>query len=176
MPALANLKCEHITPSYNRPSDTLTSACAVFVMLSMGSFLSVNNCVCPPYKPASSKSRCDRSPSQVVDSDAQLLPDSQGDTTVGGASTTQRGGSHPAAAQGNYTLHNAKSNIMPSIPENSAANFQSTTAFPTDAAEKKRDRKRAAKERGEEIVVNTRPKKVEEHYDDCGDDLTGIQD
>ena len=85
-----------------------------------------------------------------------------------------RGGSHPAAAQGNYNLHNAKSNIMPSIPENSAANFQSTTAFPTDAAEKKRDRKRAAKERSEEIVVNTRPKKVEEHYDDCGEDMTAM--
>ncbi len=47
-------------------------------------------------------------------------------------------------------------------------------AFPTDAAERKRNAKNAAKERGEEWVTVKRPKHVEEHYDDCGEDLSAI--
>ena len=47
-------------------------------------------------------------------------------------------------------------------------------AYPTEAAEKKRDAKRAAKAAGTEIVVKKRPKKVQDHFDDCGNDLSGI--
>ena len=39
-------------------------------------------------------------------------------------------------------------------------------AFPTEAAEKKRDAKRAAKAAGAEIVVKKKPKKIEDQYDD----------
>ena len=47
-------------------------------------------------------------------------------------------------------------------------------AYPTDAAEKKRNAKRAAKERGEEWVSVKQKKDIEEHYDDCGEDLSAI--
>ena len=49
-------------------------------------------------------------------------------------------------------------------------------AFPTDAAEKKRDAKRAAKAAGIEWTVQTKKKFVEEHYDDCGGDVSTIAD
>ena len=51
-----------------------------------------------------------------------------------------------------------------------------TTAFPTDAAEKKRDAKRAAKAAGMEWTVKKKLKHVEEHYDDCGSDVSAIAD
>ena len=49
-------------------------------------------------------------------------------------------------------------------------------AFPTDAAEKKRDAKRAAKAAGIEWTVKSKNKFVEEHYDDCGGDFSTIAD
>ena len=161
MPAIASLKCEHITPNFERPSDTLTAAAAVFVMLSMKLFVSDSNCVGPPYTCASLQTGCALSPNHLVDPDAQLLPDSQ-ESTVRVAdsqesslrsASSQESSLQGAASQdqGIYGLHNSPSNLMPSIPEDSSTNIQQspTTAFPTDAAEKKRNRKRAAKERGE---------------------------
>ena len=42
-----------------------------------------------------------------------------------------------------------------------------TNSYPTDAAEKKRDAKRAAKAAGKEIKVKERPKHIHDHFDDC---------
>ena len=53
-------------------------------------------------------------------------------------------------------------------------NDDDVAAFPTDAAERKRDAKRAAKLRGEEWIVNKQKKYVEPHYDDCGEDYSAI--
>ena len=52
----------------------------------------------------------------------------------------------------------------------------SVKAYPTDAAERKRDAKRAAKLAGKEWVVQTQKKFVEDHYDDCGEDVSAIAD
>ena len=41
-------------------------------------------------------------------------------------------------------------------------------AYPTEAAEKKRDAKRAAKAAGKEVKVKKRPKNIQDHFDDCG--------
>ena len=49
-------------------------------------------------------------------------------------------------------------------------------AFPTDAKEKEKERKRLAKEAGQEIVVKKKVKIVEDHWDDCGEDLSSITD
>ncbi len=49
-----------------------------------------------------------------------------------------------------------------------------TVAFPTDAKEKQRDRKNERKARGEVIVVKKRKFVVEDHHDDCGDDLSSL--
>ena len=53
-----------------------------------------------------------------------------------------------------------------------------TAAFPTDSKERERDRKNALKEQGVDVkaLVKKQKKYVEEHYDDCGDDLTSITD
>ena len=45
-------------------------------------------------------------------------------------------------------------------------------AFPTDAKERERERRKAQKEAGHEHVVKKKKKIVEDHFDDCGDDLS----
>ena len=47
-------------------------------------------------------------------------------------------------------------------------------AYPTEAAEKKRDAKRAAKAAGKEVKVKKRPKNIQDHFDDCGTSLDGL--
>ncbi len=47
-------------------------------------------------------------------------------------------------------------------------------ALPTDSKELQNQRRKRAKELGIEIKVNKIWKHVEEHYDDCGDDITSI--
>ena len=47
-------------------------------------------------------------------------------------------------------------------------------AYPTDAKERERDRRNAQKAAGHNHVVKKRPKIVEEHYDDCGEDLSSL--
>ena len=48
-------------------------------------------------------------------------------------------------------------------------------AYPTDAKERERNRKNAIKAAGGEIKVKKTKKIVEDHYDDCGDDLSSLE-
>lgn len=50
----------------------------------------------------------------------------------------------------------------------------STVAYPTDSKEREQIARRKAKEEGKEIVKNKRPKIVQDHHDDCGEDLTSL--
>ena len=45
-------------------------------------------------------------------------------------------------------------------------------AYPTDAKQREKARRKRQKESGHEHVVKKRHKIVEEHYDDCGDDTS----
>ena len=47
-------------------------------------------------------------------------------------------------------------------------------AFPTDPKEREKGRRKREKEQGIERVVKKIPKIVEEHYDDCGYDMSSI--
>jgi hypothetical protein len=47
-------------------------------------------------------------------------------------------------------------------------------SYPTEAKEREKTRRKERQERGEEIVVKKRKKVVENHYDDCGDDLSSL--
>ena len=47
-------------------------------------------------------------------------------------------------------------------------------AYPTDARERQKKREKLAKERGEELQVKKRKKFVEDHHDDCGEDISSI--
>ena len=49
-------------------------------------------------------------------------------------------------------------------------------AYPTDARERQKKKEKLAKERGEEKQVKKRKKFVEDHYDDCGEDISSIAD
>ena len=49
-----------------------------------------------------------------------------------------------------------------------------TTAYPTDSKVREQEARRAAKAAGEEIVRVKRKKHVEDHNDDCGEDLSSI--
>jgi hypothetical protein len=49
-------------------------------------------------------------------------------------------------------------------------------AYPTDAKEREKARRQADKEAGVERVVQKRKKVIEDHYDDCGDDLSSLHD
>ena len=48
-------------------------------------------------------------------------------------------------------------------------------AYPTDSKEKEKARRKAEKEAGIERPVQRRQKVMEDHYDDCGDDLSSLQ-
>ena len=48
-------------------------------------------------------------------------------------------------------------------------------AYPTDAKEKERIRRNERKARGEVIVVKKKKFAVEDHHDDCGDDLSSLE-
>ena len=50
------------------------------------------------------------------------------------------------------------------------------SAFPTEQREQAKKRKDKLKAEGKEVVVKKRVKVVEDHYDDCGDDITSLQD
>ena len=56
------------------------------------------------------------------------------------------------------------------------SNRKSTTAaYPTDSKEKERNRRNKMKAEGQEIVVKKKKKfHVEDHYDDCGEDLSSL--
>jgi len=51
---------------------------------------------------------------------------------------------------------------------------EGTTAYPTDAKVKEKEKKKKEKEQGVERKVKKKPKVIEDHYDDCGDDLTSL--
>ena len=49
-------------------------------------------------------------------------------------------------------------------------------AYPTDAKEREKNRRKQEKEAGIERVVKKRKKIMEDHYDDCGEDLSSLHD
>ena len=49
-------------------------------------------------------------------------------------------------------------------------------AYPTDAKEREKERRKKEKEQGIERVVQKRKKIMEDHHDDCGDDLSSLRD
>ena len=55
------------------------------------------------------------------------------------------------------------------------ANTLSSEAYPTDSKEREKQKKKEAKERGEEIVVNKKHKPVENVFDDCGEDVSKLE-
>ena len=48
-------------------------------------------------------------------------------------------------------------------------------AYPTDAKEREKTRRKAMKAQGEAHVVRKRTVTVEEHFDDCGEDLSSLK-
>ena len=50
-----------------------------------------------------------------------------------------------------------------------------TSAFPTDAKEREKARRKALKDQGKAHVVKERTVIVEEHFDDCGEDLSSLK-
>ncbi len=59
----------------------------------------------------------------------------------------------------------------------STATITETTivAYPTDSREKRKEKERAAKEAGTPLEVKKKFKHVENHFDDCGEDLSSLQ-
>ena len=62
------------------------------------------------------------------------------------------------------------SNIAEAAPDKD----KDVSAFPTASKEKERNRRNKMKAEGQEIVVKKKKFKVEDHYDDCGDDLSSL--
>ena len=52
--------------------------------------------------------------------------------------------------------------------------IEQTVAFPTDSKERRKAREKEAKEAGTPLEVKKIKKFVEEHYDDCGEDLSSL--
>ena len=74
-----------------------------------------------------------------------------------------------------HTEHTARFSSEILVPQpQPQPTHTSQLALPTDQKERERDRKNALKEQGIEKVVKKTVKIVENHYDDCGDDLTSL--
>ena len=89
-----------------------------------------------------------------------------------------------SAVQGG-DLHQQASKVLLKEPDNATASdgggrrsseapVEKTVAFPTDSKEKEKQKKIDMKEKGQEIVVKKRKFHIEEHYDDCGEDLSSL--
>ena len=72
----------------------------------------------------------------------------------------QIGGSHCAEAD--------QHNSSPSNTKSTAA------AYPTDSKEKERNRRNKMKAEGQEVVVKKKKFHIEDHFDDCGEDLSSL--
>ena len=78
----------------------------------------------------------------------------------------------PDSAHAQKTPEQNPESSIPSIPKPSTKQV----AFPTDAKEREKARRKDEKERGIETVVKKRKKVMEDHHDDCGDDLSSLQE
>ena len=67
----------------------------------------------------------------------------------------------------------SESKIAEAAPQNSK-DVSDASAFPTASKEKERDRRNQMKAAGLEIVVKKKKFVVEDHHDDCGDDLSSL--
>ena len=56
-----------------------------------------------------------------------------------------------------------------------SADKSSELILPTEDKEREKEKKRALKEAGTPHVPQKKPKIVEEHYDDCGEDLSSLR-
>ena len=62
----------------------------------------------------------------------------------------------------------------PPLREPEAPHQQANHNFPTDSKGREKQKDAENKEKGIDKVVKKKPKFVEKHYDDCGDDLRGL--
>ena len=53
---------------------------------------------------------------------------------------------------------------------------EAQASFPTDAKEREKAKRKADKEAGVDKQVQRRKKVMEDHYDDCGDDMSSLHD
>ena len=59
-------------------------------------------------------------------------------------------------------------------PDSALPTTSKTSAYPTDSKEREKQKRKEQKEKGEEIIVKKRKFHVEDHYDDCGEDLSSL--
>ena len=78
------------------------------------------------------------------------------------------------------TVHSEPVTVQPDLcsggktAEAAVTKVTDVTAYPTASKEKERNRRNQIKAEGKEIVVKKKKFKVEDHYDDCGDDLSSL--
>ena len=89
-------------------------------------------------------------------------------------------GTQPVAGHSKKTRH-PKRLVLRQITDSSVlpqtdATTDSQHLFPTDAKAREKERRKAAKEAGNEHVVKKRKKVMEDHHDDCGEDLSSLMD
>ena len=78
-----------------------------------------------------------------------------------------------ALAPGRVQSHSAHAELTNEL---TTAQPTDQYAFPTDAKEREKAHRKADKEQGIEKVVKKRKKIMEDHHDDCGDDLSSLHD
>ena len=64
----------------------------------------------------------------------------------------------------------------PSVGEIGGSNSPAPQAYPTDAKVREKERRKAEKAAGVEHKVKKRKKIIEDHHDDCGEDLSSLHD
>ena len=61
-----------------------------------------------------------------------------------------------------------------SAPDQGPSDTDVKQAYPTDSKERENERRRRLKEEGQEVVTKKQKVHVEDHYDDCGEDLSSL--
>ena len=62
------------------------------------------------------------------------------------------------------------------IPTTTSSSSSRQTLYPTDAKIREKERKQKLKEKGIERVVPKKKKCIEDHHDDCGNDMSSLHD
>ena len=83
---------------------------------------------------------------------------------------------HCALVQPCSSCTTDEAQLLPDSAGYTESDGSTTQAYPTDSKEREREQRKADKEKGIEHVVKKRKQVVEDHHDDCGEDLGSIVD
>ena len=106
-------------------------------------------------------------PQRSPDSNGYLSTDEHGPKEIKTPNKTKRRNKRKSQAEAAVSAQGGRNCSSSQSP-------QEQLALPTDAKEREKEKKKQLKEKGTPHVPKKQFKPVEEHYDDCGEDLSSL--